>query len=81
MDENLIEKKIEDVVNELSMIPRRKQTGLFKSVNSNSNQLLQQKMDKVQDSLEYLRVSVKYLQFDLEATRRENQYLRKMLDK
>ena len=31
-------------------------------------------------SLDHLRLSVKYLVFDLEATRRENQYLRKLLD-
>ena len=35
----------------------------------------------LQDSLDYLRLSVKYLVFDLEATRRENQYLRKLLDR
>ncbi|MGD9693773.1 MAG: transcriptional regulator [Phycisphaerales bacterium] len=34
----------------------------------------------LQDSLDHLRLSVKYLVFDLEATRRENTYLRKMLD-
>lgn len=34
----------------------------------------------LQESLDYLRLSVKYLVFDLEATRRENQYLRRMLD-
>jgi len=33
----------------------------------------------LQDSLDHLRLSVKYLVFDLEATRRENTYLRKML--
>ena len=33
----------------------------------------------LQDSLDHLRLSVKYLVFDLEATRRENNYLRKML--
>jgi len=27
-----------------------------------------------------LRLSIKYILFDLEATRRENQYLRKMLE-
>lgn len=34
----------------------------------------------LQESLDYLRLSVKYLVFDLEATRRENRYLRKMVD-
>jgi regulator of replication initiation timing len=35
----------------------------------------------LQDSLDYLRLSVKYIMFDLEATRRENAYLRKLLEK
>jgi len=30
--------------------------------------------------LDYLRVCIKYQTFDLEATRRENQYLRKLLE-
>ena len=34
----------------------------------------------LQDSLDYLRLSVKYLVFDLEATRRENDYLRKVVE-
>ena len=32
------------------------------------------------DVLEHLRVMVKYVVFDLEATRRENRYLRQMLE-
>ena len=32
------------------------------------------------EGVDYLRVAIKYLLFDLEATRRENSYLRKMLD-
>ena len=35
---------------------------------------------ELQESLDYLRLSVKYLVFDLEATRRENAYLRRMLE-
>ena len=34
----------------------------------------------VEGSLEHLRLQVKYLLFDLEATRRENRYLRQMLE-
>jgi len=34
----------------------------------------------LQESLDHLRVSVKYLVFDLEATRRENESLRRMID-
>ncbi len=34
-----------------------------------------------QQLLDYLRLRVKYLTFDLEATRRENRYLRQMLER
>ena len=34
----------------------------------------------IDDSLNQLRLQVKYLLFDLEATRRENRYLRQMLE-
>ena len=34
----------------------------------------------IEQSLETLRLQMKYLVFDLEATRRENRYLRHMLD-
>jgi len=40
----------------------------------------QPKADRVEDALDYLRLQLKYLVFDLEATRRENRYLRKMLE-
>lgn len=34
----------------------------------------------LQKSFDYLRLSIKYMLFDLEATRRENQFLRKLLE-
>ena len=41
---------------------------------------LSESLNKLQQSLDYLRVMVKYQLFDLEATRRENAQLRKMLE-
>ncbi len=35
---------------------------------------------KLQETLDFLRLGVKYLAFDIEATKRENAYLRKLLD-
>ena len=35
-------------------------------------------MSELQESLDYLRLTIKYLVFDLEATRRENTNLRKL---
>ena len=41
---------------------------------------LKEKVDGLQDAMDYLKILVKYQLFDLEATRRENQHLRKLLD-
>jgi hypothetical protein len=41
---------------------------------------LRKSINSLQESLDWLRLSVKYLVFDLEATRRENNYLRQMLE-
>jgi len=38
-------------------------------------------IDNLQEVIDYLRVCVKYTVWDLEATRRENDYLRKLLEK
>jgi hypothetical protein len=37
-------------------------------------------ISSLQESLDYLRLSVKYLVFDLEATRRENEHLRRLIE-
>lgn len=42
--------------------------------------VLQQKLSNLQQSLDSLRLGLKYLIFDLEATRRENNELRKRLN-
>lgn len=47
----------------------------------NNQDLLQKKLGNLQQSLDSLRLGLKYLIFDLEATRRENNDLRKRLDK
>ena len=41
---------------------------------------IEESVSKLQDSLDFLRLSVKYMVFDLEATRRENVYLRKLVE-
>ena len=41
---------------------------------------LQRRMNVIQEGLDHLRLAIKYLVFDLEATKRENRILRKMID-
>ena len=42
---------------------------------------IQASIAELQESLDYLRLTVKYLVFDLEATRRENAYLRRLIER
>lgn len=46
----------------------------------NNRKQLQKSLNTLQELLDYLRVCIKYQAFDLEATRRENTYLRKLLE-
>ena len=82
MDEATFENKLKELVSEISSIPspnQRKLITLAKQTQDCHKQL-KDSVDHLQESLDYLRVSIKYLLFDLEATRRENTYLRKMLE-
>ena len=41
---------------------------------------LRRNVGQLQENLDFLRLWIKYMLFDLEATRRENAYLRRMLE-
>ena len=41
---------------------------------------LKETVSSLQESIDFVRLSIKYMLFDLEATRRENEQLRKMLE-
>jgi len=51
---------------------------LTKQAEANQKEL-QKSVDYLRESLDYLRICIKYLLLDIEATRRENEYLRKLL--
>ncbi len=81
MDEANFESKLNDLAKEIDSVPtpqRDQLIALIKQAGKHHKQL-KQSVDSLQESLDYLRVSVKYLVFDLEATRRENVYLKKLL--
>jgi len=82
MDETNIEQKLNELVNEFggaSDPQNRKLTMLAKEARL-SQKKLKKSVDSLQESLDYLRMCIKYQLFDLEATRRENTYLRKLLE-
>jgi uncharacterized FlaG/YvyC family protein len=80
------EASLEGALNELAKqfgdnvdLNQSKVADLAKQAESNRKQL-QKSITTLQELLDYLRVCIKYQSFDLEATRRENTYLRKLLE-
>jgi len=82
MDENAFQKKLVELVQEIGNIPDedRSKIETLTAESRERHDKLKRTVTSLQDSLDYLRLSIKYLLFDLEATRRENNYLRKMLE-
>ncbi len=82
MDEHTFKKKLEEIVSHFDDVPaphKDKLMDLAKQTKE-SHKRLRHKIETLQHSLDYLRVNVKYLLFDLEATRRENAHYKKLLD-
>jgi hypothetical protein len=80
------EASLEGALNELAKqfgdsvdINHTKLADLAKQAQANPKQL-QKRISSLQELVDYLRVCIKYQAFDLEATRRENTYLRKLLE-
>lgn len=82
MDERSFQKKLSELVQEIGDVPEEERTKLaaLTAQAKERHEKLKKTVASLQDSIDYLRLSIKYLLFDLEATRRENSYLRKMLE-
>ena len=82
MDESTFQKKLSELVEEVGTLPQgeRQKLSLLAEETKQRHQELKKTMSSLHESIDFLRLSIKYLLFDLEATRRENTYLRKMLE-
>jgi len=82
MDEQQFHARLANVLRNISDLPEHQQETLCElAAKARDHQTrLHKTMGELQSSMDYLRLTVKYLVFDLEATRRENAYLRKLLD-
>lgn len=82
MNEQDFQSKLTDLMGEISMLPPSQRDSMTKLADSTRQQheQVKQTVSSLQESLDYLRLSIKYMMFDLEATRRENGYLKKMLE-
>lgn len=83
MTQSNFEDKLTELLGKVSDLPApQREKILFLTRQSNETyKVLQNKITALQNSLDYLRVGVKYMIFDLEATRRENTELRKEIEK
>ena len=82
MEETAIEQKLAELIEVLRRLPESGDSGpLFLARrNKAMHPRPVRAAGSVQDSMDYLRLSIKYLVFDLEATRRENAYLRRLVN-
>ena len=82
MDETIFQNKLGELMGEISSLPKGERDKLMQLAEQTQarHAKLRKTVNDLQESLDYLRLSIKYLVFDLEATRRENAYLRKMLE-
>lgn len=82
MDEKAFQAKLAELMGEISSLPatERKKLEHLAAETHSRHRKLRKTVGDLQESMDYLRLSIKYLMFDLEATRRENNYLRSMLE-
>ena len=82
MDEGIFQKKLGELVEEIKALPKedRDKLAMLAEETKQRHQELKRTVDNLHESIDFLRLSIKYLLFDLEATRRVNGYLRKMLE-
>lgn len=83
MNENEFQQKLGDLMQQIGDLPsdQREKLQSLAGETRDRHARMKKTVADLQDSLDYLRLSVKYVMFDLEATRRENAYLRKLLEK
>jgi hypothetical protein len=83
MNEQEFQQRLGELISQINEGPETDKDSLVRIAEETKSRhdKMKRTIADLQESLDYLRLSVKYLVFDLEATRRENQYLRKLLDR
>lgn len=82
MNENDFQSKLSELISQIDTLPESERDALAKMAADTKarHDKVSKTIADLQDSIDYLRLSIKYLVFDLEATRRENAHLRKLLE-
>lgn len=81
MNEQEFQSKLGDLIDQIAAMPEDQRAPLVALAEETKarHERMKKTVADLQESLDYLRLSIKYLVFDLEATRRENDYLRKLI--
>jgi hypothetical protein len=79
--EDTIQTKITDLITQIQGMPEPTRVRLMELAKENQirHDQIKATFSQLQEGIDFLRLHVKYLLFDLEATRRENADLRKLL--
>ena len=82
MNEAEFQKRLAELVAVIETLPEGERDRLrqLASETKERHEQLKKSVGAIQDSIDFLRLGIKYMLFDLEATRRENAQLRKMLE-
>ena len=82
VNEETFQRKLSELIAEISTLPagERGKLELLAEQTRERHRQLKQTVTNLQESIDFVRLSIKYMLFDLEATRRENQELRRLLD-
>lgn len=82
MDDIRLEDKLNELVREFGegLDPHHDKLAKLAEQAQANREKLEKSINSLQELLDYLRVCIKYQFFDLEATRRENEYLRRLLE-
>lgn len=82
MNEAEFQKRLAELVAEIDTLPLAERERLKKLAEETKDRhdQIKKSVSALQESIDFLRLGIKYMLFDLEATRRENGYLRKMLE-
>jgi len=82
MDDAAVEEKLRELVKEFGGAAELQQIKLaiLAKQTQETGQELKKEADRLQEAIDFLRICIKYQLFDLEATRRECEYLKKLLE-
>jgi hypothetical protein len=81
MNEEVVRAKVGQLlseVNRATVVERPQEAGLHPP-GSRQDSTMRREMAALEDNLDHVRLAIKYLVFDLEATKRENRLLKELL--